>query len=187
MNKEFDWKVLAVLSVLLVGIGSRIFPHPMNFTPIGALALLGGAYMGRNVLALLVPVMIFWLSDLVLNNTVYAAYNEGFVWFSNSTIWASIAIVTVALMGSKFLQKVSFKGVAAGSIASAVIFFFLTNLGTWLSGMIYPMDLAGLTACFAAGLYPFFLNTLLSNLIFGLILFGLFEYGFQRKVQLARA
>jgi len=55
---------------------------------------------------------------------------------------------------------------------SALQFFLVTNFPSWLSGTLYPRTLAGLGACYAAAL-PFFGWTLLSELAFGGVFFGL--------------
>jgi len=58
-------------------------------------------------------------------------------------------------------------------IGSAVIFFVLSNLGAWASGM-YPPTWEGLVACYGAAL-PFFRYTLCGDLIYAAALFGSFE------------
>jgi Family of unknown function (DUF6580) len=60
------------------------------------------------------------------------------------------------------------------SVAGAVLFFVVSNLGVWALGIffpIYPMTLAGLLECYVAAI-PFFWNTLLSDLLYAAVLFG---------------
>ena len=45
-------RLIALLSAILVAAALRLVPHPPNFTPIGAMALFSGAYIGRRALAL---------------------------------------------------------------------------------------------------------------------------------------
>jgi hypothetical protein len=40
---------------------------------------------------------------------------------------------------------------------------------------LYPLSISGLSACFIAAL-PFFGNTLAGHVIYGAVMFGLFEY-----------
>src|SRR5437773_1112455 len=57
--------ILAFLMILAAGI-FRLVPHPMNFAPVAALALIGGMYFGRRY-ALWVPLAVLAVTDLVLN------------------------------------------------------------------------------------------------------------------------
>ncbi|MCW9095497.1 MAG: hypothetical protein OQJ74_06625, partial [Ignavibacteriaceae bacterium] len=60
------------------------------------------------------------------------------------------------------------------SVISSVSFFIITNFGIWLSTPYYEKTGTGLAACFTAAI-PFFHQTLLGDLFFVAIMFGLFE------------
>src|SRR5690349_19500842 len=71
-------RLFAILLAILAAAALRLVPHPPNFTPIGAMALFSGAYLGRNGLAFAAPLGALLLSDLVLGfypgmGFVYAA------------------------------------------------------------------------------------------------------------------
>ncbi len=52
-------------------------------------------------------------------------------------------------------------------------FFLITNFGVWLSGIsIYPLTASGLLACYLGGI-PYLGRTLLSDLAYSGLLFGL--------------
>ncbi len=52
-------------------------------------------------------------------------------------------------------------------------FFLITNFGVWLSGIsIYPLTLSGLMACYLGGI-PYLGRTLVSDLAYTGLLFGL--------------
>ena len=59
-------RILALLSAILLAAALRLVPHPPNFTPIGAMALFSGAYLGRRGLAFVAPLAALLLSDAVL-------------------------------------------------------------------------------------------------------------------------
>jgi len=61
--------------------------------------------------------------------------------------------------------------IAGAAVASAVLFFILTNFGVWALGTLYPKTLIGLSECYAVAI-PFFHNTLLSDLVYSALLFG---------------
>ena len=55
-----------IAGLILAAAASRLLPHPPNFTPIGAVALFGGACLADKRLAFLVPLAAMFLSDLVI-------------------------------------------------------------------------------------------------------------------------
>jgi hypothetical protein len=63
--------------------------------------------------------------------------------------------------------------VACAAVAAAAFFFLASNFQVWLMGhgTAYPKTLAGLLACYIAGI-PFAWNTLFGNLLFSGLLFG---------------
>ena len=55
-----------VLSLVLVGIVSRLIPHPWNFTAIGTMALFSGVSFKSNKFLVLIPFASLFLSDAIL-------------------------------------------------------------------------------------------------------------------------
>jgi len=154
-------RILALLSAILLAAALRLVPHPPNFTPIGAMALFSGAYLGRRALAFVAPLGAMLLSDALLG------FYSGF-WITY------LAIGLVVLIGWLALSRVSPLRVGAAAIASSITFFLVSNFGTWaLSGM-YPHSGAGLAACYIAAI-PFFQNTLAGDLFYATLLFGGFR------------
>jgi hypothetical protein len=154
-------RLVALLSAILVAAALRLVPHPPNFTPIGAMALFSGAYLGRRSLAFVAPLGAMLLSDAVLG------FYSGF--------WVTyLAVALIVLVGWLALPRVSVLRVGGAAIASSVLFFVVSNFGTWaLSGM-YPHTLAGLSACYVAAI-PFFQNTVAGDLFYATLLFGGFK------------
>lgn len=164
----------ALSLVILLAALSRLLPHPPNFAPIGAMALFGATYFSRKYIALIIPIIAMWLSDLVLNNIVYSQYFDHFVWFYQGFYWTYGAFVIIGLTGFLLLKKVKIHTVLLGSLSASILFFLLSNFGVWFSGTMYPKDFGGLMACYTAGI-PFFKNTLLGDLAYCSVLFGAFE------------
>ena len=54
-------KTLIILLIILIGVFSRIIPHPPNFTAIGAVSILGGLYFNKKHLAFLIPITAMFL------------------------------------------------------------------------------------------------------------------------------
>ncbi len=163
--------IIAIM-VLLAAL-SRLLPHPPNFTPIGGMALFGAAYFSRKHLAIIIPLLALWISDLILNNVVYGAYFDSFSWIGLPVVY--LAIVVIALMGTKLLRKIKVTNLLIASLLASLVFFLITNLGSWWIDPIYPKTASGIIAAYTAGL-PFFLNTLIGDLFFVGVLFGGFEW-----------
>lgn len=155
MNKT-RFAVLA--GMILAAVASRLIPHPPNFSPLAALALFGGASFASKRAALLVPLLALALSDLVLG--FYAI---------TPVVYGSFALITC--LGFRMRRRKTFLRVAFAAIASALLFFILTNSGVWVLENLYPKTGAGLADCFVAAI-PFFRNTLASNLVYSALLFG---------------
>jgi len=154
-------RLFAILSGILVAAALRLVPHPPNFTPIGAMALFSGAYLGRRLLAFAAPLGALLLSDLVL----------GF-YHGQATVYFSVALIV--MIGMVALTRASPLRVGAAAIASSVLFFVVTNFGMWLFSGFYPRTLLGLETCYVAAI-PFFQNTLAGDLFYATMLFGGFR------------
>ena len=154
-------RIVALLSAILVAAVLRLVPHPPNFTPIGAMALFSGAYLGRRALAFVAPLGAMLLSDALLG------FYSGF--------WVTyLAIGLIVLIGWLALSRVSPLRVGAAAVASSITFFLVSNFGTWAQSGMYPHTGAGLAACYVAAI-PFFQNTLAGDLFYATLLFGGFR------------
>ena len=152
-------RIFTLLTAILAAAALRLVPHPPNFTPIGAMALFSGAYLGRRgAVALVAPLGALFLSDLVLG------FYRGM-----PTVYFSVALIVI--IGWMALRRVSPIRVGGAAVASSVLFFVLTNFGMWLSSGFYPRTLAGLEACYIAAI-PFFQNTVAGDLFYAAVLFG---------------
>lgn len=159
------------IGFVLIAAAARILPHPVNFTPLGAMALFGAASISRKWLAVLLPLAAFWISDLFLNNVVYSMYYEGFVWFTPGYIWMYSGMVLTSMIGLGLLKKVNIRRVVGASLSSSLVFFLLSNFGVWLGSSFYPQTITGLGACYVAGL-AFLQNSIAGDLFFSAALFG---------------
>ena len=160
---------LILAALIFAAALSRVIPHPPNFSPIEAVALFGGAYFIPRGWALVVPLLAMFASDLVLglvNGGIYWSYfaSAGYL-----MVYACIALST--LLGFGLRGKVSGGRVLGYSLAGSVLFFLVTNFGTWLGGALYPQTGAGLAAAYVAGI-PFFQWTVLGTLAYAALLFG---------------
>jgi hypothetical protein len=154
-------RLIALVTAIVVAAALRLVPHPPNFTPIGAMALFSGAYLGRKALAFAAPLGALLLSDVVL----------GF-YHGQATVYFSVALIV--MIGMVALSRVSPLRVGAAAILSSALFFVVTNFGMWLFSGFYPHTIAGLETCYVAAI-PFFQNTIAGDLFYATLLFGGFR------------
>jgi len=154
-------RLIALVTAIVAAAALRLVPHPPNFTPIGAMALFSGAYLGRKALAFAAPLGALLLSDVVL----------GF-YHGQATVYFSVALIV--MIGMVALSRVSPLRVGAAAILSSVLFFVVTNFGMWLFSGFYPHTIAGLETCYVAAI-PFFQNTIAGDLFYATLLFGGFR------------
>jgi len=178
--KKIDLRFGVISMMILLAALSRLVPHPANFAPIGAMALFGAAYYSKRRWAFIIPIASMWISDLILNNVVYGQYFDHFVWFYSGSLFTYGAFALIVLLGMFTLKKIRIPRLAASALGASVIFFIVSNFGVWFSGIMYPKDLGGLMACYAAGI-PFFKNTLAGDLVYSAVMFGAFEWS-ARKI-----
>ncbi len=153
---------------------SRLIPHPPNFVPVGAMALFGAAYFKPGYVAVGIPLLAMWLSDLAINNILYVHYFEGFVFFYEGFYWTYLGFLMIVLLGFVLLNKVNALRIVTGTFFAAILFFLVSNFGVWFSGTMYPKSFDGLISCYVAGL-PFLRNTLLGNVVYSSLLFSIYE------------
>ena len=151
---------MLAICLLVLGILSRFVVHVPNFTPVIALALFGGVYLKKKQ-AVLLPLALFAVTDIILGFHQVMFFTWG-------------SVILIAAMGLWVKKNKNFKTVLGGGLASAVLFFGVTNFGVWLVSGMYPLTLAGLSECFTLAV-PFFRGTLLGTFVYGFVLFGVYE------------
>lgn len=157
---------LAFICLLIFsGALLRLAPHPWNFTPIGAIALFGGAAFRRSSAAFLIPLAALLISDLV-------AMLGGTNSFHQLTPPIYLCFLLVAVLG-RLLQarRSSAVAVAAGALVSSLLFFIVTNFFVWLFLGTYELTFQGLALCYVRAI-PLYWNQLAGDLFYTAILFG---------------
>jgi hypothetical protein len=140
-------------------------PHPPNFAPVGATSVFAGARL-PGWQAYLVPLALMAITDPIINSWY------GLPAFSLGRLFVYASFLISVWIGQR-LQTTEHAGrIALALFASAVQFFIISNFGTWAMGGWYAHTPSGLLACYIAAI-PFFGWTLLGDLTYGAILFGL--------------
>lgn len=148
--------------LILIGFLTRFIPHPANFTAVAAVALFSGYYIKDKRLAVAIPLLIMFLSDLKL----------GFYqWQLLASVYLSFAIVV--LLGTSMRNKKWLWSLVM-SVIGTITFFLITNWAVWQFADWYPHTFAGLMACYEAGL-PFVRNNFAGDMTYTFALFGTAE------------
>ncbi|OGL35721.1 hypothetical protein A3F65_03550 [Candidatus Saccharibacteria bacterium RIFCSPHIGHO2_12_FULL_47_16b] len=157
MNKNTT-NILVAIALIGLVVALRVLPHPANFAPVAAAAIFGGAVLPRR-LALWVPLAAMIASDLIIGLHSLVLLT-----------WGSYALF--ALASSHWLRRnLNFVRGATLTISASIFFFVVTNFGVWATSGMYAHTWAGLIRCYELAL-PFFRNTLMSDIVYTIVLFG---------------
>ncbi|TDG34985.1 hypothetical protein EZJ43_15555 [Pedobacter changchengzhani] len=161
---------VATLMRLLVTFNSEELQFA-NFSSIGAVALFGGAYFKNNLKAFAFPLLSLLFSDIVLYSTIYQKYAGGALL---GQLWVYLAFGLMVLAGRVMLKKINVISLLASTLVIVLIHWLVTDFGVWFHNPTYPQTLAGFGLCLTQAI-PFEIRFLEGTLMYGAILFGLFE------------
>jgi hypothetical protein len=160
--------ILMIVFAVAMRLVSYKFQFLSNFTPVGAVALFGGAYFKDKWKAYLVPLIVLFLSDIAINSL----YAGKLILWSNSAIYMYICFTAMVFIGT-LIKKVNVANVALASIAAVLVHWLFMDM-PFLYGTLYPHTLAGYGQSLIAAI-PFEKNMVLGDALYGAILFGGFE------------
>jgi len=147
------------LALIVLGVLSRLVPHPPNMTAVVGVTLLGAYAIRNGWLAALVPLATMAIADIILG------------WHS-SALFTYAGMLAGTLIGRWLLQRLSVVRLGAAAFLASLAFFAISNFGVYLGGY-YGYGFDGLIACYVAAI-PFWGNSLAGDLGSTAILFGLF-------------
>jgi hypothetical protein len=153
------WRPSVAVLLVVAAIVWRVVKDDLGAPPnleLSTFAAFAAAGLLRNRFAMLAPLVVVAISDLVLTNSAILV----FTW----TAWAVIGVASWwtrrASGGARFVAALGF------GVGSSLWFYLWTNFGVWLQGRgtFYPAGFDGLLASYVAGL-PFLRPMLLGNLV----------------------
>ena len=151
-------KEIFPIGLVLILILSRLIPHPPNFTPIVAVAIMSG-YLFKNI----------YLSFATLLVSMLVA--DAFIGFYENIFFVYLSLLFLVYIFYKLGRKINLKNLFLYSFTGSILFFIITNFGVWslgspgLDNVPYEKNLQGLIKCYILAI-PFIKNTVLSTLIF---------------------
>jgi hypothetical protein len=156
MNRPNQVRPLGI-GLTVAGALARLTPHPWNFAPVGSISLFAGARL-RGWQAYVLPLVLMAITDPLLGG------------YSVATPFIYLSFLITVWIGRRLAATESPLRISGASVFCSVLFFVLSNFGTWLGW--YPKTWAGLTTCYVNAI-PYFGRTLVSDLLYAGALFGL--------------
>ncbi|MBC7935091.1 MAG: hypothetical protein H7Y86_07005 [Rhizobacter sp.] len=162
--------LIAVIIIVLAAVSRVVFyQQEFYFSPVIAMALFSGAVIKDKKLAFIMPIVSMFLADVLFELSGIA---QGFWGWGQLTGYIILGLITVV---GFYLKKISVINVAGFSIASSLIFFFLSNSSYFLLENniynTYPKSFSGYIACLEAGI-PFLKTGLVADLVYSAVFFG---------------
>src|SRR5437899_383883 len=117
-------RFLVLGGMILAAAASRLIPHPPNFSPITAMALLGGACFVEKRWAFVVPLAAMLVSDVLLG---FHRLMPG--------VYGSFALIVC--LGFWLRSRRAALPIACAALAGSLLFFIVTNFGVWALGSMY--------------------------------------------------
>ena len=151
-------KEIFPVGLVLILVLSRLIPHPPNFTPIVAVAIMSG-YLFKNI----------YLSFATLLVSMLVA--DAFIGFYENIFFVYLSLLFLVYIFYKLGRKINLKNLFLYSFTGSILFFIITNFGVWslgspgLDNVPYEKNLQGLIKCYILAI-PFIKNTVLSTLTF---------------------
>jgi hypothetical protein len=157
--------LLVFAFLIAIGVAGRWGQPEWCFTPTAAAAIFAGLYFSRVAIAVLVPVSILAVSDLIL-----PAYD------SIPVMIATYAVMVVPVWFGRLQRGESLRWQAVArwalfAVTPATLFFIVTNFAVWAFQSDYEKSIAGLIHCYLAAV-PFYRWMLAGDTFYLAVLLG---------------
>ena len=159
-------KVFLCIGIFLSLALSRFIPHPPNFTSLIALSFYVPVLLGISYIPVLI--LSFAITDIFLG-------------FHNTLIFTWGSVFVIGFISNLF--KISLIKRIIGVVIGVLLLYLITNFGVWISGDMYEKNLNGLLLSYNLAI-PFLLNSLVSTLIFSMVIEGLLKIYGTKKIKI---
>ncbi len=183
MKTKINPRFIVLLFLIVAAVATRFITESkystlINFTPIGAIALFGGAYFSNRWKAILIPMLSLFISDLLINAFYY---NGQFGIMYDGWYWVYGSFILMVFLGAWIIKQVSIQNVLLASAAVSIVHWIISDIGVFLgscaditTGQLYTKDLQGLLKCYLLAL-PYLKSMFLGTLCYSAIMFSAFE------------
>ena len=191
-NMKSQQKQIILVSVLVLLTALwRVVNTELNIyhlVPVAALGLFSGSVLEQKKWAYLIPLSAMFLSDLGLS---FFTSMQGFYGISQIVNYLALGMVT--FIGTRLVDRNAIN-VAGFTIGGSLIFFVVSNFGTFLSGY-YGYSFSSLVECYTMALpfykselsTQFFLSSMISDLVFSSVAFSIYAMFLVSKMRTSKA
>ena len=151
LEKTFRKNIFPITLILVLAF-SRLIPHPPNFTPIIAMAVMSGFFFRNIYLSLTTLFISMLLADI-------------FIGFYNNMLFVYLSLLLISIIFFKINYKINYKNLLIFAFTGTLIFYLISNFGVWAMGSLYEKNMNGLINCYFLAI-PFFKNSIISTIIF---------------------
>jgi hypothetical protein len=171
VNSQFWKDVMVFVALVALGVATRMVPYytsleSWNLNAVAAIALFGGFYF-RNLLVAFAAAAL----PMIVGDAIIQKYDVRMM----AVIY--VALLLPVLLGPWLREKLGPVRIGLGSLAAAILFFVVSNGAYWWC--YHSHTFAELTKTYTEAV-PFFRGTLLGNLAFSALLFGLYALAANR-------
>ena len=163
MKRFLPFLVFAIVLGAARIFGSHTPESLGNLQPLGALFFCGMALFGLR--GIILPALVWFITYPI------TSLQQGYPW-STQMLVPLLGFAAMILLARTF-QNSSPGKIFLGSLASALVFYLVTNTLSWAMDPLYPKSLAGLAQALTVGLpqfatptWVFFRNSLVSQAVF---------------------
>src|SRR3990167_3196609 len=169
-------KIVSPITIILFVALLRLFPHPPNFAPVGAMALFGGVYLSKrySIVTIISTLLIsdyflLYINPFSADWVNFSTFYSPLALFHSTTVFVYGSFVANILIGWLIAKNRSLFTVGAGSLVASLQFFLVTNFAVWAMGA-YTRGFDGLIQSYIMGL-PFFKYTLFGDAYYTVAIF----------------
>lgn len=145
-TRKFNPRTAVLLLFIVIVAALRLasfsgFGPLTLFTPVGAMALFGGAYIRGNIKPFLLPLLTLFISDVFVSFTIFPELRVGLLyagWY-----WTYLAFILITLAGKYLIKNVAVKNIAVAVIAATVIHWLVANVGMCVQENQFTIALYG--------------------------------------------
>ncbi len=157
---------------LATNFSSELGPLAL-FTPIGAMALFGGAYFNGYIKPFAFPLATLFISDVILSFTILAPYRSGLLYYGWYWTYAAFALMVIA--GKLIVKDVTIKHMVIGVVTVTLIHWLVSDIG----GCLKEENINNMLTVYGQRLLtaiPYELRFLAATTIYSTVMFGSFEW-----------
>lgn len=183
---KFNPRIAVLLVIMVVVAALRLLSYFTNlgpltlFTPLGAMALFGGAYFKGNIKPFAFPLLTLFASDIILSFTIYAPYRSGLLY--SGWFWTYAAFALMAIAGKLIIKHVTVNSVVFAVLAATLTHWLVSDIGGCVQAGV-PSLSTYLQRLGTA--IPYELRFLAGTAIYSTLMFGTFELMQKRYPKLA--